>query len=488
LRKAAEAIGRLSDLERAIPYYERAIDALVECGDLALAVRTGTNFAGALFNANRVEQAQRVVERTLELARDSNDVQLVHAVLVRMASLRMAMRETAAAWAHLEAVDESSLDPASVTTVEYHLMKSGLHAQRGEAERWAERYPLALEALRRGSHHAMVERYARMTVAIDALALGETAQAREHAEAALATARRIRSGEAHTLTLLVEIERRSGNLRKALDHLRSIVPVEEYLVRKSRAIVALKLALDLGDDDLLRANLDLGLLDGAGSFDFASAMTLAPFAVATARLGRLDEARELAERAAASMTTAYESPWEVANVALLLPHRADALRRTVAAEAGPPAGRVNAALDALLRGVAARAAGDLATASEAGREAAGGFAAIGWPILEAQSLEAAGDRAAALAIYLRVGCSADARRLERDASEGHGVAPLSPRERQVARLVATGKNNREVARELSLSVKAIERYLTSAYQKLGIRSRSQLAAFIAAGERPGSWE
>ncbi len=56
---------------------------------------------------------------------------------------------------------------------------------------------------------------------------------------------------------------------------------------------------------------------------------------------------------------------------------------------------------------------------------------------------------------------------------------LTPQERMVAHLVATGATNREVAAELVLSVKTIEHHLGRIYRKLGIRSRTELAAMLA---------
>jgi DNA-binding CsgD family transcriptional regulator len=53
---------------------------------------------------------------------------------------------------------------------------------------------------------------------------------------------------------------------------------------------------------------------------------------------------------------------------------------------------------------------------------------------------------------------------------------LTAREQVVARLVASGKSNREVASELYLSSKAIEYHLAKIFTKLGIRSRYELAA------------
>jgi DNA-binding CsgD family transcriptional regulator len=58
---------------------------------------------------------------------------------------------------------------------------------------------------------------------------------------------------------------------------------------------------------------------------------------------------------------------------------------------------------------------------------------------------------------------------------GDRWATLSAHEQAVARLVATGMTNREVAAELYLSVKTVEYHLGGIFAKLGIRSRRQLA-------------
>ena len=55
---------------------------------------------------------------------------------------------------------------------------------------------------------------------------------------------------------------------------------------------------------------------------------------------------------------------------------------------------------------------------------------------------------------------------------------LTPQELTVARLVATGHSNREVAADLQLSVKTVEVHLTRIYAKLGIGSRTQLASHL----------
>jgi DNA-binding CsgD family transcriptional regulator len=56
---------------------------------------------------------------------------------------------------------------------------------------------------------------------------------------------------------------------------------------------------------------------------------------------------------------------------------------------------------------------------------------------------------------------------------------LTETERRIVVLVAAGRSNAEVARELVLSTKTVEWNLSKAYRKLGVRSRSELAARVA---------
>lgn len=65
-----------------------------------------------------------------------------------------------------------------------------------------------------------------------------------------------------------------------------------------------------------------------------------------------------------------------------------------------------------------------------------------------------------------------------------GLAPLTPQEHAVAQLAATGLSNRQIARELILSVKTVEYHLSHAYAKLGIGSRIGLVGRITEPGRP----
>ena len=60
---------------------------------------------------------------------------------------------------------------------------------------------------------------------------------------------------------------------------------------------------------------------------------------------------------------------------------------------------------------------------------------------------------------------------------------LTPAERRVAELAAEGLANKEIAQALVVTVNTVEFHLRNVYAKLGVRSRAQLAARLAARSR-----
>jgi DNA-binding CsgD family transcriptional regulator len=66
--------------------------------------------------------------------------------------------------------------------------------------------------------------------------------------------------------------------------------------------------------------------------------------------------------------------------------------------------------------------------------------------------------------------------LARIPGRGRASGELTETERRVAELVAEGLSNKEVAARLFVSVRAVEANLSKVYAKLGVRSRTELAA------------
>jgi DNA-binding NarL/FixJ family response regulator len=86
---------------------------------------------------------------------------------------------------------------------------------------------------------------------------------------------------------------------------------------------------------------------------------------------------------------------------------------------------------------------------------------------------------AARSVFETLGAVPDVTRvaqLARQARSG-GTTPLTPREVDVIRLVATGKTNRAIASELAISEKTVARHLSNLFTKLGLESRAAAAAY-----------
>lgn len=62
------------------------------------------------------------------------------------------------------------------------------------------------------------------------------------------------------------------------------------------------------------------------------------------------------------------------------------------------------------------------------------------------------------------------------------LSNLTPREREVCRLLAFGYTNREVAKELAISERTAETHRANLIAKLGSRSRADLVRFAIENE------
>lgn len=65
-----------------------------------------------------------------------------------------------------------------------------------------------------------------------------------------------------------------------------------------------------------------------------------------------------------------------------------------------------------------------------------------------------------------------------EAQNDQWTAQLSEREVQVAKLVANGSSNREIAEQLAITERTVKAHLTAVFEKLGLRDRLQLSLRI----------
>ena len=84
------------------------------------------------------------------------------------------------------------------------------------------------------------------------------------------------------------------------------------------------------------------------------------------------------------------------------------------------------------------------------------------------------------AVRLAVTCLEPVRPIDEQndrALTANGVAPLSPREREVAVLIAGGRTNREIAAELVISERTADTHVAHILNKLGVAARAQVATW-----------
>jgi DNA-binding CsgD family transcriptional regulator len=99
--------------------------------------------------------------------------------------------------------------------------------------------------------------------------------------------------------------------------------------------------------------------------------------------------------------------------------------------------------------------------------------ALGDPETSAMELDGARN------VFDQLGAKPDIERLDALLGRTYGQAPggLTPREVEVLRLVASGKTNRAIARELGLSEKTVARHVHNSLTKIGAPSRAAATAY-----------
>jgi DNA-binding NarL/FixJ family response regulator len=82
-------------------------------------------------------------------------------------------------------------------------------------------------------------------------------------------------------------------------------------------------------------------------------------------------------------------------------------------------------------------------------------------------------------VFQRLGAAPDLARLNalRSPSTATGEGRLTPRERQVLALIATGMTNRAIATALAISDRTVDRHVSNILSKLDLPSRSAATAY-----------
>jgi DNA-binding CsgD family transcriptional regulator len=128
------------------------------------------------------------------------------------------------------------------------------------------------------------------------------------------------------------------------------------------------------------------------------------------------------------------------------------------------------------------ARGALRLANDRARDAARRYGGLGWHLFEAFALEEGDDHDSAARLYRACGASADVGRLAAGQTRKRKRSPfgaqLTPREREVARLVARGRSDKDIARALEISVRTVHHHVEAVYSKLGVSGRGAVTGAL----------
>lgn len=479
-------------MDRSIDCFRVAWRFFREAGDdAAFLYRLVRDFTGALFNDGRAGEALELWREAIDVIIATGNRSVADIARATYATYLIDGGYVADAAAVLAAVDATSIEADPATALAYlstNCMSAALTGDR--------------EGLRSSAARlcAVGERVAESVLSctdigqagVFALYAGETDVARQCIALSVDNAIAYRASAAAIGDLLLaraDVEGCCGEYTAAREtfHRARAMLSEVKLSRFYLAHIALAIGIALDDGELLALEPDTTMLREA--FATGKPPIFGPLAgfvgqVRAAR-GDITGARSLLLDA---VTAAGAAPTSLGTFSLAVTaaqycvrSEADAVRALCARDAAK--GRAPAAAAALADAILSRRfGGGDATAANA---AAAGFADVGWPLYEALAREVSGQRDVARAIRAQigyVGLAGAASAVARSASDETAdplAAVLTSRELEIARLVARGSTNREAATTLSVSVKLIEQRLSSIFVKLGVRSRSQLAAHVA---------
>jgi predicted ATPase/DNA-binding CsgD family transcriptional regulator len=404
-------------------------------GDVQSGLRLCTAVRPCWIVRGHFDEGEEWFARFLALDHSQLPAPVLGSALIGRAQLIMPNEPAKArAWAH-EGLDlcRSAGQLAWTATALNVLAEASLHAGQVPG---AERYAADALAVARQARNRWNEGYALGTQATLAAANGKLREARQLGEAALSVMRNIDQqwGVARTLLGLGALARLRGDPAGAIDCYRAALPILREIDSRpdiARALAGIgRVALDQGDLTLAREHLAeslrLSRLTGAR---IGVARGLEAFAALTAREGQ-------------------------AELPVLLTAAASALR---AAAGLPPLPEE-------------RIQRQLEPAGTLGAEAVG--------VLWQEGLGMTPDAAVTLAL--------GSARQEGNGPEGAGALPalppagtLTPREREIAALIAGGYSNRAIADELVISPATAARHVANILAKLGFTSRAQIAAWAA---------
>jgi DNA-binding CsgD family transcriptional regulator len=478
--KIGVSLGSLFRLSAGIERLRRAGDLYWAAGDFEGFAKNASVLGAQLYNAGDAAAAIDLCRRTIDALGSKLPSATVDLLRARVGYDCVAALDFESALALVSEIDEPIVNPLTATHVYQARFK--VAAMRGDLDRWRIYAERALGAAGRVADDGYRLCQTHCQIALDALGLGEVQRAREHFRTAISVEpERDFAGRSLAYASSAFEHALRGDFTTAATLLGTlgIASEQSYAILVHVKSAQFVLGICAGDEARLRRDdaesfLHYGVEHG---MKLAIGVLGGPYAWALGLRGEVDDAAVWIHRIAKVLPGPHRFLFAFLAAAQFgNPSDVVAMRRLLFEAASRPQDRVNKAALGLFDAYAAQrgfGAGDARTGALA---AAAAFEAIGWPWLAACGYELGGEPRRALETYSALGALRDLRRMEVGRSDATAV--LSPREREVGQLVASGHSNDEVAQILHISRRTVEKHVSSALEKLSLRSRLQLGRLL----------
>ncbi|HLI97059.1 MAG TPA: AAA family ATPase [Candidatus Baltobacteraceae bacterium] len=299
--------------------------------------------------------------------------------------------------------------------------------------------------------------------------------------------RRLTSLEVLSCANSALIHARAGRLSEARGCIDRAVVIPEPTTTGPIALAAAALTVGfaLWDEDLIARLCSADVVEAAFASRINSTLgrIAGPYAKWLWVMDRRGEARALLRRA----MDCIHGPFGATETLLVAAELGDERARSAAFASLETLDRmVNAdayaATSAHLRALRALHAGDESSVRAHAREALERYVRLGWTMHQAACMQLCGDAKRASVLYRRMHAAGPLRQMLATSRDSGVRAALSEREREIASLVAHGTVNKHIAERLAVNQRTVEKHLTSIYEKLGLRNRSELAAYVTRGQ------
>lgn len=458
LGKAASASAADAQARRAMEYYAAAISHAERAGDLSRVARLRIAMAVQARLAGENERAAAILAKaSRELA--EADASLLSEICLNLALCKLDHADGAAADALVAGCENAIETPLYWNVVRYcAAVKGDIEGARTAHARYME--------LAASQEPAMALR-GLFNFGFVCCALGFDEEAISAFNEVLRESRVLRMSSFESLTYAnaAIVHARCGDMRAASALVRQALTRPEPSNTAPAALAAAALAT--GDEELIARAVSEEIMESALRSGIDS--TLGRLAGAYARrlhsCGEAQAARSLLTKTLRLLHGPFAATETIVAAAELLEDEAtasplDALLLQVESLQHVP---VYAATAAHVRALQAARRGDDASSQAYASKAALTYDRLGWPSHAQQCRN------------LVVASGAGAR-VTKGAIADYA---LSPREIEIADLVVAGTSNAGMAERLTLSRRTVEKHLTSIYEKLQLRNRAQLVAFMA---------